>query len=128
MTTSPKSPARYKVSIPLHAVKLEPHPGSSLRDPTGVLVEIPANPIIESEGPVAGSGLIKVLWKGDAFSVFYEDLREKAQILSAEAYNSALGIVNLNKEPAPGFDSTQMRPPYLSTIRWQIASPIPVPS
>jgi hypothetical protein len=81
--TSPKAPARYKVSLPLQAVKLEAHPGSSLRDPTTVLIDIPADSIIESEGPVAGSGLINVLWNGNAFSVFYEDLREKAEILTA---------------------------------------------
>jgi len=80
---SPKTPTRYKVAISLHAVKLEPHPGSSLRDPTPVLVEIPAESIIESEGQVAGSGLINVIWNGDAFSVFYEDLQEKAEILPA---------------------------------------------
>jgi len=79
---SPKASARYKVSLPLQAVKLEPHPGSTLRDPTTVLVEIPADSIVESEGQVAGSGLINVLWRGDAFSVFYEDLREKAEILT----------------------------------------------
>lgn len=72
---------RYKLSLPLQAVKLEPHPGSSLRDPTTVLIEIPADSVIESEGKVAGSGLITVLWNGDAFSVFHEDLREKAEIL-----------------------------------------------
>jgi hypothetical protein len=83
MKTSQKTPARYRVSIPLQAVKLEPHPGSTLRDPTPELVEIPADSIIESEGQVAGSGLINVLWNGDAFSVFYEDLREKAEILTA---------------------------------------------
>jgi hypothetical protein len=82
MTISGKTPARYKVAIPLHAVKLEPRQGSSLRDPTTILVEIPAESIIELEGNVAGSGLINVLWKGDAFSVFYEDLQEKAEILT----------------------------------------------
>jgi hypothetical protein len=80
---SPKTSARYKVSLPLPAVKLEPHPGSSLRNPTTTLIEIPADSIIESEGQVAGSGLINVIWNGDAFSVFYEDLREKAEILTA---------------------------------------------
>jgi hypothetical protein len=80
--TSPRASARYKVSLFLQAVKLEPHPGSTLRDPTTELIEIPADSIIESEGQVAGSGLINVLWNGDAFSVFYEDLREKAEILT----------------------------------------------
>ena len=80
--TSPKESARYKISLPLPAVKLEPHPGSTLRDPTTELIEIPADSIIESEGRVAGSGLINIIWNGNAFSVFYEDLREKAEILS----------------------------------------------
>ena len=77
-----KPAALYRVSLPLPAVKLEPHPGSSLRDPTAVLVEIPADSIIQSEGQPESSGLINVLWNGDAFSVFYEDLREKAEILN----------------------------------------------
>jgi hypothetical protein len=81
--TSPQARARYKISIPLPAVKLEPHPGSSLRDPTGELVEIPAESIIESEGQVAHSGLINILWNGQAFSVFYEDLKEKAEIVTS---------------------------------------------
>lgn len=77
---------RYKISVPLHAVKLEERPGSTLRDPTDTLVEIPANAVLETEGNVGQSGLINVLWEGGAFSVFYEDLQEKACLLnSAEA-------------------------------------------
>jgi hypothetical protein len=77
---------RYKISTPLHAVKLEEHPGSSLRDPTGTLILIPADAILEVEGAVAHSGLINVLWDGGAFSVFYEDLQEKSTpVSSAEA-------------------------------------------
>lgn len=84
LPTKPK--LRYKISKPLHAVKLEEHPGSTLRDPTGTLVEIPTGTILEAEGEVAQSGLINVLWDGMAFSVFYEDLKEKArQLNSAEA-------------------------------------------
>jgi hypothetical protein len=79
--TSP--PIRYKVSKPLQAVKLAEHPGSSLRDPTGTLVQIPAEMIIEIEGGVADSGLINVLWNGEVFSVFNEDLQEKAGPVSA---------------------------------------------
>ncbi len=71
-------PVRYKVSEPLQAVKLAEHPGSSLRDPTATLVQIPAEMIIEIEGGVAESGLINVLWNGEVFSVFNEDLEEKA--------------------------------------------------
>lgn len=76
-----KTAVRYKVSVPLQAVKLEDHPGSTLRDPTGTLVEIPAEVILEMEGAVR-SGLANVLWNGDAFSVFYEDLQEKAEIVN----------------------------------------------
>ena len=76
-------PVRYKVVVPIHAVKLEARPGSSLPDPTGTLVEIPADAVIEAEGQAARSGLINVLWNGAVFSVFNEDLQEKAQIITA---------------------------------------------
>ena len=72
----------YKISTPVHAVKLEAHPGSSLRDPTGTLIEIPTDAILEVEGGVGPSGLINVLWQGQAFSVFYDDLKEKARQLN----------------------------------------------
>jgi hypothetical protein len=73
-----KPPIRYKVSKPLQAVKLAEHPGSSLRDPTGTLVQIPAEVIVEIEGGVAESGLVNIHWNGEVFSVFNEDLQEKA--------------------------------------------------
>ena len=47
-----------------------------------MLVEIPADAVIELEGLVADSGLINILWNGDAFSIFYEDLKEKAHIVA----------------------------------------------
>lgn len=74
---------RYKICSPLQAVKLEEHPGSSLRDPTGTLIQIPADAVLEVEGGVAHSGLVNVLWAGGAFSVFYEDLQEKARPLTS---------------------------------------------
>lgn len=77
---------RYKLSTVVHAVKLAEHPGSSLRDPTGTLVEIPADSILEPEGNVGKSGLINVIWKGEAFSVFYEDLQEKAVIVQSKGH------------------------------------------
>jgi len=79
--TSPK--IRYKLSRPLAAVRLEPHQGSTLRDPTEELIEIPADSVIEPEGEAGSSGLINVLWNGQAFSVFCEDLQEKSQILTS---------------------------------------------
>jgi hypothetical protein len=80
---SSKPYIRYKVSQPLQAVKLAEHPGSSLRDPTGTLIQIPAEVIVELEGSVTQSGLINVLWNGEVFSVFNEDLQEKAEPVSA---------------------------------------------
>jgi hypothetical protein len=82
MMASPKTPVRYKLAKPIQAVKLQTHQGSSLRDPTGELIEIPVNAIIEPEGQVDPSGLVNVLWNGGAFSVFYEDLVEKANIIT----------------------------------------------
>jgi hypothetical protein len=78
-----RPPVRYKVRKPLQAVKLAEHPGSSLRDPTGTLVQIPAEVVVEVEGGVAESGLINVVWNGEAFSVFNEDLQEKAVPVNA---------------------------------------------
>jgi hypothetical protein len=46
-------------------------------------VQIPAEVIVETEGGVADSGLINVLWKGEVFSVFNEDLQEKAAPVNA---------------------------------------------
>jgi hypothetical protein len=80
---SSKPSIRYKVSEPLQAVKLAEHPGSSLRDPTGTLIQIPAQVIVEIEGGVAQSGLINILWNGEVFSVFNEDLQERAEPVSA---------------------------------------------
>jgi hypothetical protein len=70
---------------PVTAVKLEDHPGSRLRSPTGNLVKIPAGVTIELEGGVPPSGLVTVLWEGNAFSVFFEDLKDSAQSLSTAA-------------------------------------------
>ncbi len=83
---SPNSPVRYKTSAPIHAVKLAEHPGSSLRNPTEELIDIPADAVVELETHVApGAGLVTVLWNGEAFSVYYEDLQEKAQIVAPAA-------------------------------------------
>lgn len=85
MQTS-KPAIHYKVSAPLQAVKLAEHPGSSLRDPTGTLIQIPVDVIVEVEGGVAESGLINIFWNGEVFSVFNDDLREKAEpVTTAEA-------------------------------------------
>jgi len=76
-------PTRYKIRTPLQAVKLAEHPGSSLRDPTGTLVQIPTEVIVEVEGRIAEAGLVNIVWNGEVFSVFHEDLEEKASPVNA---------------------------------------------
>src|SRR6516165_1472883 len=41
--------------------------------------------------------------------------------------STTTGSVNANVEPWPGCDSTQIRPPCISMIRFEMASPKPVP-
>ena len=77
-----QTPVHYKITAPLPAVRLAAHPGSSLRDPTDTLVNIPPNVTIEIEGPASPSGLVTVLWSGGAFSVFLEELESKAELLA----------------------------------------------
>ena len=67
-------PVRYTLSAPVSAVKLQEHPGSSLRSPTESLISIPAGETVELEGSVAKSGLVNVRWNGEVFSVFYDDI------------------------------------------------------
>jgi hypothetical protein len=76
-------PVRIQLFKLVRAVKLQEYPGSSLRNPTGTLAEIPAGAIVELEGAAAPSGLCTILWSDDAFSVFYEDLKENGHILDS---------------------------------------------
>jgi hypothetical protein len=82
---APKASTRYRVVDILPAVKLEDRQGSTLRDPTETLVKIPLDALIELEGRPSPSGLITVLWNGQAYSVFFDDLREKAEIQAPAA-------------------------------------------
>lgn len=75
--------AAYRLHRPVQAVKLAEQPGSSLRTPTETLVAIPAGAVVAAEGAAGPSGLITVLWEGEAFSVFYEDLTDNARQASA---------------------------------------------
>ena len=77
----PGRATRIKLFGPVRAVELQEHPGSSIRNPTGTLVEIPAGATVELESAAAPSGLCNVLWDVQAFSVFYEDLRENGHVL-----------------------------------------------
>ncbi|MEO8048785.1 MAG: hypothetical protein ABI833_00090 [Acidobacteriota bacterium] len=74
---------RINLLRPVTAVKLQDHPGSSLRNPTEVLIEVPPGASVEIEGPAAPSGLCTILWNGDAYSVFYEELRENGRHLDS---------------------------------------------
>jgi hypothetical protein len=81
--TGPSPRVYYKLSSPIQAVKLEAHPGSTLRDPTQDLVVIPEKATIELETTTTTkSGLVDVLWNGHPYSVFFGDLEEKAQVVS----------------------------------------------
>ena len=55
-------------------------------------------------------------------------IRQAAQAAMRSCSPGASGSVNLNVAPPPGVGSTQIRPPWRSTIRRQVARPIPVPS
>jgi hypothetical protein len=72
---------RYELSAAVSAVKLEERPGSRLRNPTEILVKIPSKAIVEIEGAVSRSGLITVLWNGQAFSAYYEDFEKSTRPL-----------------------------------------------
>jgi hypothetical protein len=77
----PSSSIRCKLSAPVTAVKLQEHPGSTLKSPTDTLVKIPPHAVVELDGAVASSGLVNVVWDGHVFSVFYEDLIASGQIV-----------------------------------------------
>jgi hypothetical protein len=66
----PSRPVRIQLFKTVRAVKLEDHPGSSLRTPTGTLLEIPVGASVELEGTAGPSGLCNILWDGTAFSFF----------------------------------------------------------
>jgi hypothetical protein len=76
-----KAAIHYRLVRPIRGVKLAAHPGSSLPDPTETLVEIPSASLIGTEGPASHSGLVNVTWNGDAFSVFFDDLRENGEVV-----------------------------------------------
>jgi hypothetical protein len=78
----PVSRVHCKLSQPVTAVELQEHPGSTIKSPTDTLVRIPPDAVIELEGTVAPSGLINVVWDGQAFSVFYEDLTTSGQLIN----------------------------------------------
>src|SRR6516162_876234 len=42
-------------------------------------------------------------------------------------FSTSTGTSRKNVEPAPGSDSTQIRPPCMAMIRWAIDRPSPVP-
>src|SRR5262249_20670165 len=59
-----------------------------------------------------------------------EDARAHARApgrRSATGRSTWMGTVNENVEPSPSVDSTQRRPPCISTIRREMARPSPVP-
>ena len=81
--TNVRLPIRLRTTGNLSAVKLQDRAGSSLRDPTSTLMTIPPDVVVEVEGVVSSSGLVTVLWNGNAFSVLDEDLRERGEVVAS---------------------------------------------
>lgn len=73
------SKVRYKLSQPVSAVKLQEQPGSTLKSPTETLVKIPTATLLQLDGTVGPSGLVNVVWQGETYSVFDEDLQASAE-------------------------------------------------
>ena len=74
---------RVRISKPVRAVKLQAHPGSTLRNPTETLIEIPADVVVILESAAAPSGLCNIIWGNDAYSVLYDELTENGHFLNA---------------------------------------------
>ena len=61
------------------------------------------------------------------FSSWSSTTRIRLLIGAATCRSTRTGSVNRKVEPRPRVDSTQIRPPWSSTIRLAIARPRPVP-
>jgi len=75
------APRIFRLLAPVSAVKLQDHPGSRLRSPTETLIKIPADTMVEIEGVLSPSGLVTIVWEGDAYSVLYEDLEQNGRVV-----------------------------------------------
>lgn len=65
----------------LRAIKLYPDADRTI-DNEGFLVQIPAGEIVETDGRTRLSGMRNVLWNGELYALFEEDLLTNADQLS----------------------------------------------
>jgi len=78
----------------------------------------------------ASSGILKVIIFLVSFSLAIRLVFDHQNALAHAAStcrSTMTGSVKVNVEPWPGCDSTQIRPPCISIMRLEIASPNPVP-
>ncbi|MDQ6759766.1 MAG: hypothetical protein M3Z32_07875 [Acidobacteriota bacterium] len=81
---SPPSGQRFRVTKPLRAVKLHPDADRSI-DNEGFLVQIPAGEVVETDGQTRVSGLRNVIWRGEFYALFEEDLLARSTAVLDQA-------------------------------------------
>lgn len=76
------SHVQYTLHAPLSAVKVFAEPtGETMQHP--VLSPIPDGSTVQFEGDIVLSGMVMILWQGSRFSVFWDDLIERATLSEA---------------------------------------------
>src|SRR5690606_35205593 len=77
-------------------------------------------------GQARVGGIVLDQKNDDRFESLLRHVRSSS-VRDVAAARGASAIVKWKVVPAPGIESTQMRPPWFSTMRLQTASPMPVP-
>jgi hypothetical protein len=83
-TVSPPSGQRFRVRKSLRAVKLHPEADRTV-DNQGFLVQIPAGEIVETDGKTRLSGMRNVIWRGEFYALFEQDLLARSEPVSDQA-------------------------------------------
>jgi hypothetical protein len=65
--------ALFRLSLPVHAVRPSQH-GTG-----GIIIEIPAGNVLEVQGESKIAGLVDVRCNGQLYSVFPQDLQDRAE-------------------------------------------------
>ena len=66
----------FRLSLPVHAVRPSQH-GTG-----GIIIEVPAGSILEVQGESKIAGLVDVRCNGQMYSVFPQDLQDRAEQLA----------------------------------------------
>jgi hypothetical protein len=80
MRPSPPSGTKFKLKKRLSAVKLHPDVDRTI-DNQGVAVHIAAGEVIILEGQKRVSGMRNVIWNGELYALFEQDLLDTAELL-----------------------------------------------